>query len=220
MNPGSFEYVFKYIIIGDPSVGKSCILNQFLNGAFTEDYDITVGVEFGAKTIDIGDRKVKLQIWDTAGQDSFKSITRAYYRGAASALICYDITCRESFENLQGWLEECKTNGNPEMTLVLVGNKIDMGDNREVSTEEGKAFAAENNMIFFETSAKTSERVGELFMQSSGTIYEKIKSGVIDPKNESYGVKIGTMYDHGKLSLKTLKGKKKRKDSGDGGCCN
>ena len=221
MNPGSFEYVFKYIIIGDPSVGKSCILNQFLNGAFTDDYDITVGVEFGAKTIDLRDKKVKLQIWDTAGQDSFKSITRAYYRGAAAALICYDITCHESFENLHSWLEECKTNGNPEMTLVLVGNKIDLGDNREVSTEEGQAFATENDMLFFETSAKTSERVGELFQKSATKIYEKVKSGVIDPKNESYGVKIGTMYNHDKINRNTLKkGKGKGKSKGsDSGCC-
>ena len=216
----SFEYVFKYIIIGDPSVGKSCILNQFLNGAFNEDYDITVGVEFGAKTIDFNNKKVKLQIWDTAGQDSFKSITRAYYRGAASALICYDITCRESFENLHGWLDECKANGNPEMTLVLVGNKIDLAEDREVSTEEGQSFANENNMLFFETSAKTSERVGDLFQRSAGKIYDKIDSGQIDPSNESYGVKPGNMRDTGRLNRDSMKPKRKRKGKGDdGGCC-
>lgn len=221
MNSGSFEYVFKYIIIGDPSVGKSCILNQFLNGAFTDDYDITVGVEFGAKTIDIGNKKVKLQIWDTAGQDSFKSITRAYYRGAAAALICYDITCSESYENLYSWLEECKTNGNPEMTLLLIGNKIDLEDNREVSTEEGKSFAKENDMLFFETSAKTSEKVGELFKKSGLQIYKKIQDGIIDPKNESYGVKLGNAYNNDRLSNRTLTKKKKRrgKDDDDSGCC-
>ena len=217
MNPGAFEYVFKYIIIGDPSVGKSCILNQFLNNAFNEDYDITVGVEFGAKTIDLTNGKVKLQIWDTAGQDSFKSITRAYYRGAAAALICYDITCRESFENLHGWLEECKTNGNPEMTLVLVGNKIDLAEGREVSEQEGRDFAKENDMIFFETSAKTAEKVGELFKKSAGKIYGKIQDGTIDPKNETFGVKIGTRPARGALNARHLK--KKPKEKGDGGCC-
>ena len=217
MNSNSFAYVFKYIIIGDPSVGKSCILNQFLNETFTEDYDITVGVEFGAKTIEIGKTKLKLQIWDTAGQDSFKSITRAYYRGAAAALICYDITSRESFDNLQNWLDECRENGNPEMTLVLVGNKIDLNENREISTEEGKKFAKANKMIFFETSAKTSVKVGELFQKSSNSIFEKIKSGVIDPKNEAFGVKVGTMSKHGKINRNTL-GKKKKKSEKDG-CC-
>ena len=221
MSTGSFEYVFKYIIIGDPSVGKSCILNQFLNNNFNEDYDITVGVEFGAQTIDLGDKKVKLQIWDTAGQESFKSITRAYYRGAAAALICYDITNHESFGNLYSWLDECKTNGNPEMTLVLVGNKIDLADNREVSTEEGRQFAEENEMLFFETSAKTAQKVGDLFQKSASKIYEKIEKGVIDPKNESYGVKFGTMYNHNNnINSNSLKRKKKTSGDSDGGCCN
>ena len=215
MNSNSFAYVFKYIIIGDPSVGKSCILNQFLNQTFTEDYDITVGVEFGAKTIDIDKKKIKLQMWDTAGQDSFKSITRAYYRGAAAALICYDITSRETFDNLQTWLDECRENGNQEMTLVLVGNKIDLENQREISTKEGQEFAKANKMIFFETSAKTSVKVGELFAKSSSRIFDKIKSGVIDPKNEAFGVKVGTLNSHGKINRNTL-GKKKKKSEKDG----
>ena len=160
MNSNSFAYVFKYIIIGDPSVGKSCILNQFLNQTFTEDYDITVGVEFGAKTIDIDKKKIKLQIWDTAGQDSFKSITRAYYRGAAAALICYDITSRETFDNLQTWLDECRENGNQEMTLVLVGNKIDLENQREISTKEGQEFAKANKMIFLKHLLKHQSKLG------------------------------------------------------------
>ena len=211
----------RYIIVGDPSVGKSCILNQFLNGAFTEDYDITVGVEFGAKTIEFNNKKVKLQIWDTAGQDSFKSITRAYYRGSAAALICYDITSKESFENLEGWLDECRTNGNPEMTLVLVGNKTDLEDEREVSKEEGKDFAEKNDMIFFETSAKTSNRVASLFQESASNIYQKIEDKIIDPSNESYGVKPGNMKDTGLLRRDSMEPRKRRKrGKGDNeGCC-
>ena len=216
----SFEYVFKYIIVGDPSVGKSCILNQFLNGHFTEDYDITVGVEFGAKTIAFDNKQVKLQIWDTAGQDSFKSITRAYYRGSAAALICYDITCKESFENLETWLDECKENGNPEMTLVLVGNKTDLEDQREVDTEEGRSFAQKHDMVFFETSAKTADRVATLFQKSAEKIYGKIEEGVIDPGNESYGVKMGNMESKGMLRRDSMKPGKKRKRGGEnvGGC--
>ena len=210
----SFQYVFKYIIIGDPSVGKSCILNQFLNNNFNEEYDITVGVEFGAKTIDINGRMAKLQIWDTAGQDSFKSITRAYYRGSAAALICYDITNRDSFENLEGWLHECKSNGNQEMTLVLVGNKIDLESEREVSMEEGQKFAEKNEMLFFETSAKTAERVGDLFHQSGDLIFTKIDNGIIDPKNEAFGIKLGNARSHGKK----IPGQKKPSSSDDG-CC-
>ena len=217
----SFEYVFKYIIVGDPSVGKSCILNQFLNGAFTEDYDITVGVEFGAKTISFSNKRVKLQIWDTAGQDSFKSITRAYYRGSAAALICYDITSKETFENLESWLDECKENGNPEMMLALVGNKTDLEDEREVTVEEGKSFAKKHNLLFFETSAKTADKVGQLFQESASKIYEKIELGIIDPSNESYGVKPGNMETSGMLRRNSMEPKKKRKrGKGDNeGCC-
>ena len=209
-----FEYVFKYIIIGDPFVGKSCILNQFLNDDFNEDYDITVGVEFGARTIDIKGRMAKLQIWDTAGQDSFKSITRAYYRGAAAALVCYDITSRSSFENLNIWLEECLENGNKEMMLILVGNKIDLEEEREVSTEEGIQFAKANQMLFFETSAKTAEKVGELFSMSAGQIFKKIEIGVIDPKNENFGVKKGNAPE----GLKKIP-KKSHTNSSEKNCC-
>ena len=215
---GNFDYVFKYIIIGDPSVGKSCILNQFLNNDFTDDYDITVGVEFGAKTVFISDISIKLQIWDTAGQDTFKSITRAYYRGAAAALICYDITSRDSFEHLKGWLEECSSNSNPEMMLVLVGNKLDLEGNRQVETAEGAAFALENNMLFMETSAKTSVSVKELFVESSKEILEKIEKGVIDPSVESYGVKLGTTYNKGKIKKDVLNKKPNDKKKGEG-CC-
>ena len=208
----NFQYVFKYIIIGDPSVGKSCILNQFLSNTFNEDYDITVGVEFGAKTIKANNRRVKLQIWDTAGQDSFKSITRAYYRASAAAIICYDITNQISFENIESWLEECQSNGNSEMTMVLVGNKVDLEDEREVSFEQGAQFAKKNRMLFFETSAKTSEKVGEIFKQSSEIIFEKIEKGIIDPKNECFGVKKGN-----KKKIKIPNKKKKIKESS---CCN
>ena len=195
-------------------MGKSCILNQFLNNSFNEEYDITVGVEFGAKTVDVNGRRAKLQIWDTAGQDSFKSITRAYYRGSAAALICYDITHRESFDNLEVWLEECISNGNQEMTLILVGNKIDLESEREVTTEEGIQFAKNKNMLFFETSAKTAEKVGELFNQSAKQIFKKIEIGIIDPKNEIFGVKKGNSMG----GLKKIP-KKSHPKTTEGGCC-
>ena len=206
MSSAYFKYVFKYIIIGNPSVGKSCILNQFLNNAFSEEYEITVGVEFGAKTIEVeGGDKVKLQIWDTAGQESFKSITRAYYRAAAVALIVYDITARDSFEAISNWLEECRLNGNPEMTLVLVGNKTDLAAQRQVSFSEGESFAARNNMLFFEVSAKTDIKINELFTKSANLVNGKILKNIIDPKNESYGVKLGTLFNTNEANLARLR---------------
>lgn len=194
MNSLQFKYVFKCIVIGNPSVGKSCLLNQFLNGTFNEEYEITVGVEFGAKTIGLeGGERVKLQIWDTAGQESFKSVTRAYYRAAAVALLVYDITSKASFVAISQWLEECRIYGNLEMTLVLVGNKSDLTASRQVSFSEGEALANRNGMLFFETSAKTDQRVTETFTKSAEAVLSKINSGKIDPMNESSGVKVGPM---------------------------
>lgn len=131
----TYQYVFKYIIVGDSSVGKSCLLLQFTDRRFKDSHDLTIGVEFGARTIlvpNTGDDKsnVKLQIWDTAGQESFRSITKAYYRGAICALLVYDVTRRQSFDNLVRWLEELFENGSNRMTIVLVGNKTDMEVNR------------------------------------------------------------------------------------------
>ena len=122
-----YEYIFKYIIIGDSGVGKSCLLLQFLENSFKPNHEATIGVEFGTKVIDIENgTNIKLQVWDTAGQDAFKSITRSYYRNAAGALVVYDITSRSSFVNVKKWLEEARTNGNREMAIALVGNKSDL----------------------------------------------------------------------------------------------
>ena len=198
MSDNYFKYIYKVIIVGDPAVGKSCILNRFLNNKFNEEYEITVGVEFGAKTILLEDgERIKLQIWDTAGQETFKSITRAYYRSAAIAILVYDITNEESFKSIENWISECRTNGNPEMTLVLAGNKIDIEEERMINKEKGENLAKENNMLFYETSAKNDGSISELFFNSSKIITEKIKKGEIDPANESSGVKPGTGYIFG-----------------------
>lgn len=124
----NFEYLFKYIIIGDSGVGKSCILLRFIEDTFNPNLENTIGVEFGAKMVTVKDTNIKLQIWDTAGQEAFQSITRSYYRSAAGALLVYDITNKESFQNVANWLEEARINGNPEMVICLVANKSDLED--------------------------------------------------------------------------------------------
>ena len=113
------------------------MLLQFTDKRFRQQHDLTIGVEFGARTIQIQQKNIKLQIWDTAGQESFKSITRSYYRGAAGALLVYDITRRDTFTHLTRWLEEVKQNGNPDMAIMLIGNKSDLDARRQVSTNEG-----------------------------------------------------------------------------------
>lgn len=148
-------------------------------------------MEFGARTIQISQKNIKLQIWDTAGQESFKSITRSYYRGAAGALLVYDITRRDTFTHLTRWLEEVRQNGNPETVVMLIGNKNDCEDRRQVSTEEGERFARENSLIFLETSAKTAHNVEEAFLKTSQTIYTNIEKCVYDLSNDKSGIRVG-----------------------------
>ncbi|CAK85799.1 unnamed protein product (macronuclear) [Paramecium tetraurelia] len=188
----SYSYLFKFILIGDTGVGKSCLLLQFIDKRFRQKHEVTIGVEFGARMIEIDGQNIKLQIWDTAGQESFRSITRSYYRSAAGAIIVYDITKRETFENISRWLEEAKQNGNPKLTFTLVGNKSDLEADRQVSFEEGQEFARNHGVDFVEVSAKTANNVEEVFLKTAQQILEKINSNQIDPKNESHGIKVGT----------------------------
>eukprot|EP01041_Mallomonas_annulata_P003241 gene3241-6414_t len=172
-------------------VGKSCMLLQFTDKRFQPVHDLTIGVEFGARLITIDHHQIKLQIWDTAGQESFRSITRSYYRDAAGALLVYDITRRESFTHLGRWLEEARQNGNPNMTIMLIGNKSDLEHRRAVSTKEGEQFAQQHGLIFLETSAKTAANVESAFIKTAEHVFDKIKRGIYDPTREGNGVKLG-----------------------------
>ncbi|GMT28733.1 hypothetical protein PFISCL1PPCAC_20030 [Pristionchus fissidentatus] len=190
----SYAYLFKYIIIGDTGVGKSCLLLQFTDKRFQPVHDLTIGVEFGARMITIDGKQIKLQIWDTAGQESFRSITRSYYRGAAGALLVYDITRRDTFNHLTSWLEDARQHSNSNMVIMLIGNKSDLEARREVKKEEGEAFAREHGLIFMETSAKTAANVEEAFIDTAKEIYRKIQEGVFDINNEANGIKLGPQH--------------------------
>ncbi|EAN80470.1 Ras-related protein RAB2B, putative [Trypanosoma equiperdum] len=174
------HYVFKYIIIGDSGVGKSCLLLQFTDKRFEPLHDLTIGVEFGARVVTIKEKNIKLQIWDTAGQESFRSITRSYYRGACGALLVYDVTRRDTFTHLQTWLEDARSNANTAIVIMLIGNKCDLEKKREVSREEGEAFARKHNLVFMETSAKTAQNVDDAFLKTAAMIYDNVESGVLD----------------------------------------
>lgn len=187
----SYSYLFKYIIIGDTGVGKSCLLLQFTDKRFRHDHDLTIGVEFGSRMIRIEEKDIKLQIWDTAGQESFRSITRSYYRGAAGALLVYDITRRDTFTHLSNWLQDARENGNADMVITLVANKTDLDSRRTVSTEEGQKFARDNNLIFVEASAKNSTNVEQAFELTAQSIFLKVKEGSLDITSETCGVRMG-----------------------------
>jgi Ras-related protein Rab-2A len=168
---------------------------QFTDKRFQPVHDLTIGVEFGSRLVSLPDTaeptQVKLQIWDTAGQESFRSITRSYYRGAAGALLVYDITRRDTFSHLGRWLEEAQSHAQPNMVILLIGNKNDLEDRRAVSTAEGQAFADQHGLLFLETSAKTAYNVEAAFLRTAEEIHGKITSGVIDVSNEAHGIKVG-----------------------------
>ena len=163
----SETFLFKYIIIGDSFVGKSKILLRYTNNSYNENFVITIGAEFGAKTINIDGQEIRIQIWDTAGMENFKSITRSYYKNSICALIVYDISNKDSFKNVLNWIEDCKVFSPKNILLVLIGNKCDLEEKRQVSIEEGKKVAEENDMIFVETSAKDNININEVFLKSA-----------------------------------------------------
>lgn len=152
---------------------------------------MTIGVEFGARIVAVEDTQLKLQIWDTAGQESFRSITRSYYRGAAGALLVYDITRKDTFDHLLSWLQDAKAHSNSDMTIILVGNKADLEHRREVPKESGQAFAKKHGLLFLETSAKNNTNVEDAFLSTATNIYQKVKTGDLDLSSERHGVKVG-----------------------------
>ena len=201
MSGVSFNYLLKYIIIGDPSVGKSNILLKYAHNKFTNEYQATIGVEFGAKNLTLGGKIFRIQIWDTAGQENFRSITRAYYKNSVCAIVTYDITNRNSFENVQDWIDEVKSQTPKEILLVLVGNKIDLENERVVSFDEGKKLSENNDMLFFETSAKNGNGINDVFLNSCREIYQNIEKGFYDLNNEACGIKKGEQIDNGNINL-------------------
>jgi len=187
-----FDYLFKFIIIGEAATGKSCILNRFLSDTFKKDSTHTIGVEFGSKIVPVGGYNIKLQVWDTAGQERFRAVTKNYYRGAAGTILVYDVTSRETYNKVSSWVSDARTLANPDIAIVLVGNKIDLAQEREVTFMEASRYAQENDLMFLETSAYTGEGVQEVFLKCARTILTKIETGVLDPDSANSGIRLGS----------------------------
>lgn len=159
------SYVFKYIIVGDSSVGKSSLLGRYTEDKYdSHNSNATIGVEFGTKNITINDKFIKLQIWDTAGQERFRSIIRMYYRGAIGVILCYDSTNRESFNSIKNWIYEIQNLIQNKNKIILVATKTDDFINTQVSTYDGMQLAEEHGFLFIETSAKTGKNIDKCFM--------------------------------------------------------
>ena len=177
----SHKYLFKYIIVGDTSVGKSCLLLKFTDNQFQQIHDLTIGVEFGTKIISVNNEKIKIQVWDTAGQELFRSITRSYYRGVAGVILVFDMSNIDSINSIPSWFKDLKNTymrlSTEPLSIILVGNKIDKNiDNSIIENIRKKAnqFAQENNIRFIETSAKSGKNVNELFTTLAKDILVKI----------------------------------------------
>merc|ERR1711976_420033 len=178
MSTPLYDYIFKYIVIGDMGVGKSCLLHQFTERKFMPDSPHTIGVEFGTRIVEVMEKKIKLQIWDTAAQERFRAVTRSYYRGAAGAIMVYDITRRTTFNHISSWLTDARNLTNPNTVIFLIGNKSDLEAQRDVTYEEAKQFADENGLMFLEASAKTGDRVEDAFLETARKIYQNIQDAV------------------------------------------
>ena len=170
-----YDYLLKYILVGDAYSGKTKFLSRFINSDFDLDNKSTMGVEFGTKVLKIRNKVVKLHIWDTTGEERYRSITRAYYKGSSCAILLYNIKIRTSFENIPNWIEEIQKYCPLNIYIVLVGNNIESDNKREVSYEEGKILADKYGALFYESSCLIVENIDDIFYGSTNEIIEKLE---------------------------------------------
>ena len=156
------QIVLKLLLLGDSSVGKTSILNKYISNKFDESSISTVGVDYMDKIIDYNKFKIKLQIWDTSGEEKFRTITKNFYRNADGLLVVFDLTKKESYDHIKSWINEAKEN-NDKLKTILIGNKLDLKDERIVAIDVAKQFAEKNNLKYIETSAKDGTNVNESF---------------------------------------------------------
>lgn len=207
--PEKFDYLFKIVLVGDSGVGKTNLLSQLTRQEFSTSSPPTIGVEFATISFKIGHHVVKAQIWDTAGQERYRAITSAYYRGTYGALVVYDITRRATLsQSVNHWLMQLRQHSRKNTTIILVGNKKDLEQQREVSVEEGKRLAEQNGFALFETSALSGENVRKVFFELVKDIYEKNK--LADAVNSKSSLEIE------KEKTKPVRKPKAKKSSG---CC-
>ena len=210
MEDEEYSLIFKMILIGDSGVGKSNILSRYINNSFSETTRSTVGVELSAKVEEINNTKIKIQIWDTAGQERYKSITKTYYKGAKGALIVYDITNKESFKNVDKWINDLKESGDDDVSILIVGNKCDLEASREVTTDEVKKKAELYKMAYCETSALKGENIDNAFRTLIKIVVEKNEK----KKNEEdkYGNKSNVISTGVTLETKIISEEKRPKN--------
>ena len=196
-----YDYLFKMVLVGNSSVGKTCLFLQYADNVFNESFMPTIGVDFRIKSMEIDSSYVKMQIWDTAGQERFKTITSSYYKGAHGLIVVFDLTDRQSFLDLENWLLEIEKHASDRVVKLLIGNKLDLEGARTVSYEEAVNFSKCNGMSYLETSAKNGKNVNEAFNLMARNIKEymsKFGNGEKEtpyedtPKSKTMTIKEGT----------------------------
>jgi Ras-related protein Rab-18 len=213
-----YDHLFKVLTVGDTGVGKSSMLLRFTDDSFDDHIQSTIGVDFKVKHMDVGSKRIKLTIWDTAGQERFRTLTSSYYRGAQGVVLVYDVTRRDSFENLEQWLKEVhmySPNNGEGVVKLLVGNKVDLAEDRRVPRSEAEDWARNHGMLFLEASAKTKTGIRQCFMEVVNKIVENPELLV----NTVPGKPKVTLKDN---SRKSSGGNGRRygvEDEGDIGCC-
>ena len=165
-----YDMMFKILLLGDSGVGKSSLLLRYTKDQFLTDMRSTIGVEFGLKYVKIDNLQLKVQIWDTAGMERYKALTSAYYKGAKGVIVVYDICRKKTFEGVDKWIDDFKSKADEDAVILLIGNKSDLKEQREVETEEASAKSHQNKIAFMETSAKDNDNVSKAFM----TLFEEI----------------------------------------------
>ncbi|WOL04178.1 ras-related protein RABA5c-like [Canna indica] len=207
------QYLFKIVIIGDSAVGKSNLLSRYARNEFNLHSKATIGVEFQTQSMEIDGKEVKAQIWDTAGQERFRAVTSAYYRGAVGALIVYDISRRTTFDSVPRWLQELNTHSDTTVAKMLVGNKCDLDNIRNISVEEGKSLAEVEGLFFIETSALDSTNVKKAFEIVIREIYSNVSRKVLN--SDSYKAELSV----NRVSLTSNGNDETKQTSGKSSCC-
>ena len=209
----SFDMSFKLIVIGDSGVGKSCLTNNAIKNTFDDAYNATVGFEFFTFNIRLNGKIVKLQIWDTCGQELYRSLITNFYRNSSLAMMVYSINSKESFDNVEMWLRELRTHSNPDVKVFLIGNKSDLEAEREVTTEQGENFYKQNNLsLFMESSAKTGFNTQKIFIKAAEILYEDYNKYKDDNSSNDMGsTDENNVNNRQKLDIHNNKNKK--------GCC-
>ncbi|CBI31604.3 unnamed protein product, partial [Vitis vinifera] len=201
-----YDYLFKIVLIGDSGVGKSNILSRFTRNEFCLESKSTIGVEFATRTLQVEGKTVKAQIWDTAGQERYRAITSAYYRGAVGALLVYDITKRQTFENVQRWLRELRDHADSNIVIMMAGNKSDLNHLRAVSGDDAQILAEKEGLSFLETSALEALNVEKAFQTILLDIYHIIsKKALAAQEAASINLPHGTTINVGDLSGTVVK---------------